>query len=400
MFLQIHPTKCRNKDYKKLCRRLCGKKKTDNFDHSSFLKKRPPLNNPSSTSKKARTETVVEDGDDNIEVLNNKSYCTTLWDMWETVKLHDKSINGNGVTIAFLDSGINITHEAFKGRIIAVNDITCSGNLDLTTDQRGHGTLCASIACGAAFKSIGSKEQTVQVLAGVAPAANIVMYKITGSAGQADATMITKALKQCLEDKQRYSIDIVLLPYGSHNYDLELCNAIDALITQGILVVTASGNDGEWKKISYPGRLGHTICVGAHDKHGHTTPNTSRGHALDFTAPGDSLTGASSVHPSMFTTASGTSFAAACVAGLLALIIQRARDTATSNAKQFLGIKPSVNELVHHQYTIKKVLMDISKNPSEHNESNGHGWLKPSEMLLSDHKLLDLLYKDVQSTKV
>ena len=40
----------------------------------------------------------------------------------------------------------------------------------------------------------GSKGQSVQVPAGVAPGANIVVYKITGSAGQAHNAMITKAL--------------------------------------------------------------------------------------------------------------------------------------------------------------------------------------------------------------
>ena len=84
-------------------------------------------------------------------------------------------------------------------------------------------------------------------------------------------------------------------------------------------MVTASGNHGELKEISYPARSGHTICVGAHDMYGNTTPYTSKGHALDFTASGENLTGASSVHPSMFTTGGGTSLAAACVAGLLAL---------------------------------------------------------------------------------
>ena len=324
-----------------------------------------------------------------------------MWERWKTDELHERGITGKGVTVALLDSGINIAHEAFKGRILVVNDITCNGNIDLTTDRSGHGTLCASIACGAAFKSFGSKGQNIPIPAGVAPGANIVMYKITDKAGQADAAMITKALEQCLEDKERHSIDIVLLPYGSDNYDLKLCRAVDALICQGVLVVTASGNYGEWKEIPYPAKFCHTICVGAHNKDGHTTLNTSGGQALDFTALGENLIGASSVHPAMFTTRGGTSLAAACVAGLLALIIQRTRDIADikSNAELLLGIKPSVNELVHDQDTIKKVLRQISKN-SEHKTSDGYGLLKPTNMLVSDKELLEMLYKDVLTTSM
>lgn len=351
----------------------------------------------------------MEDQSDRTEIKRDKipvsqsSYSTILWDQWKTDELHYKGITGRNVTIAFLDSGMNIAHEAFNthkafaGRRIVVNDITDSGDIDLTTDRSGHGTLCASIACGVPFQSTGSHGQSIRVPAGVAPEANIVMYKITERAGQAHTAMITKALSQCLEDKEKYNIDIVMLPYGSDSYDCNLCAALDALINQGVLVVTASGNNGKLKEISYPARFGHTICVGAHDKHGETTGCTSKGRALDLTAPGENLTGASSVHPSMFTTGGGTSLAAACVAGLLALIIQRARDIAKSNAKQYSGSEASIDKLVHHQDTIKKVLRNISRN-SEHKESDGYGRLQPAAMLLNDHKLLELLYADFQSS--
>ena len=337
---------------------------------------------------------MINDGP--TEELNNKACYTTLLDLWRTGELHDNGIDGEGVTIAFLDTGINIAHEAFKGRIDTIHDITCSGNIDLTTDRNGHGTLCASIACGAAFKSTGSKGQDVQVPAGVAPAANIIMYKITGSAGQAHADMITKGLKQCSLDKDRYGIDIVLLPFGSGNYDYEQGKVISVLRSQGVLVVTASGNNGELKDISCPARFGHTICVGAHDKYGNTTPYTTKGRALDFTAPGENLVGASSIHPSMMTTEGGTSVAAACVAGLLALIIQRARDIASD--PRLSGTEPSVNKLVHDQDIVKEVLRNISKNSSEHKKSCGYGCLKPTAMLFHNQKLLELLYQDVLTT--
>ena len=285
-------------------------------------------------------------------------YSTTLWDQWKTDELHQKGITGKGVVIAVLDSGIYVAHKAFEGKGIIVNDITENGNIYVMTDPSGHGTLCASIASGSSFQSVGSKGRSIRVPAGVAPGADIVMYKITSSTGQAHAAMITKALNQCLKDKDKYNIDIVLLPYGSDSYDCDLCEAIDALVAKQVLVVTASGNSGILKNISYPASFGHTICVGAHDKYGNTTCNTSKGRALDFTAPGEYLTGASSVHPTMFTTEGGTSFAAACVAGLLALMIQRTRDIANSKRP---GNQPSINKLVHHQDTIKKVFEEHFK---------------------------------------
>ena len=49
--------------------------------------------------------------------------------------------------------------------------------------------------------------------AGVAPGAKIVMYKITDDSGRAHTDTITKALQQCIEDKEWYKIDIKLFCY-------------------------------------------------------------------------------------------------------------------------------------------------------------------------------------------
>ena len=179
-----------------------------------MLQKRPPLTDCTNTFKRRCTEISAtgEDTDhfntteiESVKIpVSRSSYSTILQEHWRISELHENCINGEGVTIAFLDSGINIPHGAFTRRVRAVKDIMCNGNIDLTTDRSGHGTLCASIACGAAFKSTGSTGQTVHIPAGVAPAANIVMYKITGSTGQAEAGMITKALQQCLVDGWRF----------------------------------------------------------------------------------------------------------------------------------------------------------------------------------------------------
>ena len=169
MCVYLQTAKSRNKEYKKFCKQLCGKKKIDSYDEEYFREKRPPLQDTSNACKRAHTETALgEDSntshsdqinDELTEMSSDRSYFTVLWDQWKTGELHKKGITGKGVTVALLDSGISIAHEAFKGRILVVNDITCNGNIDLTADQSGHGTLCASIACGAAFKSFSCSRE-------------------------------------------------------------------------------------------------------------------------------------------------------------------------------------------------------------------------------------------------
>ena len=329
--------------------------------------------------------------------LPSKSILNECWRINELHKQKKNKITGKGVTIAFLDSGININHEAFGGRIIAVNDIKGDGTIDLTTDSFGHGTMCASVACGASFKASGING-CLTVPAGVAPGAKIVMYKITDDNGRAHTTAITEALKKCAEDKKRYNIDIVLLPYGCDHHDIiDQDGAILDLIKNGVLIVTASGNQGCKNDVSYPARLGLSICIGSHDMHYHTMNYTSRGRALDYIAPGEYLAGACAKNPTAFTIERGTSYAAASVAGLLALIIEFVSNqkVAPSNARV-----PSFQELVHNQFVMKRVLRKISRYHTRHDEDYGYGHLNPSEIFSKKGKELEkFFYQDVLDNK-
>ena len=296
------------------------------YDRSYFLKRPASQDETGHARKKRRIDEADINASSDVPDVNDSGAAkwhgdNILWKCWKTDKLHQKQINGEGVTIAFIDSGINITHSAFFNRIVAVNDITRSGTIDLTTDHNGHGTMCASVACGALFK-LKENNKTITIPAGVAPKAKLVMYKVTDSTGHSDPEKIAVALEQCLEDKDIYNIDIVLIPYGSSCYSFRQDKAIQNLSLANVLVVTASGNYGKRENLPYPARLGRSICVGAHDNLCITTDCTTKGQALDFTAPGTNLVGASSLHPTAYAIESGTSCAAACVAGLLALIIQ------------------------------------------------------------------------------
>ena len=160
-------------------------------DRSYFLKRSASQDETGHTRKRRRIDKAdINAGLDMLGVVNDSGAAkwhddNILWKCWKTDKLHRKQINGEGVTIAFIDSGINITHGAFCNRIVAVNDITRSGTIDLTTDHNGHGTMCVSVACGALFK-IKEDNKTITIPAGVAPKAKLVMYKVTDSTGHSD----------------------------------------------------------------------------------------------------------------------------------------------------------------------------------------------------------------------
>jgi len=143
------------------------------------------------------------------------------------------------------------------------------------------------------------------------------------------------------------------------------------------------------------GRLGSSICIGAHDNHCSTTNGTLR----DFTAPGEELVVASSLHSTAYAIASGTSFAASCVAGLLALIIQfTTNQECNSRILKKLNIpedfQPSLNELVHTQAAMKKLLQNFS-NYHQHTQEDSFGHINVPKLFDDKYGLLKKLYEDV-----
>ena len=90
---------------------------------------------------------------------------------------------GEGVTIAIIDTGIDIDHEEFAspGKLVAPRD-TSANDANPRPDQRGenHGTACAGVACGDG--TVGAS--------GVAPRAKLMpirMVSALGSQGEANA---------------------------------------------------------------------------------------------------------------------------------------------------------------------------------------------------------------------
>src|SRR5262249_17470130 len=87
----------------------------------------------------------------------------------------DNTLDGSGVTIAILDSGIDSNHKSFAttGKIKFSKDFTGENRTD---DPWGHGTHVAAIAAGDGTPTAGAYE-------GIAPGAKLVNLRVLDSNG-------------------------------------------------------------------------------------------------------------------------------------------------------------------------------------------------------------------------
>lgn len=177
-------------------------------------------------------------------------------------ELHEQGIQGRGVTIAVIDSGI-VEHEDFAGRIKHFKDFSTRGNRT-PTDPVGHGTHVAGIAAGDG-----------ELIDGVAPGAELVGLRI-----QTPLEAI-KALEWTVENKDKYSIDVINVSLGVEanlpSREDPFAQATQKAIDEGLVTVVASGNECFTThcqgSISSPGTLADAITVGAYNDRGTADPH-------------------------------------------------------------------------------------------------------------------------------
>jgi hypothetical protein len=256
-------------------------------------------------------------------------------EIWEYHDEKGKSLTGNGVNIAIIDTGVNYKHvdlkDNYKGGYDFVN------NDDDPMDDHGHGTHCAGIA-------LGSGETSNYVTVGVAPMANLYAYKAVNSNGEGLVSDILNAIQQALEE----GVDIISLSLGNNNTmaspDSILSQAADNAVDAGLIVVAAAGNDGDEGPISSPGCARKVICVGATDNNDNIASFTSHGPVdlgdgnylikPDIVAPGVKIKSCSLKWD--YIIKSGTSMATPHVAGAAALILQNNPNLSPQEVKKIL----------------------------------------------------------------
>lgn len=146
-------------------------------------------------------------------------------------RLHDIGIKGKGIKVGIIDSGIDLSHEVFAGRTIKGFDYLGAKRTEVISDVHGHGTFVASVFGGLSSKFVG-----------VAPEADIRMYRVLNSKNQGLFEKVVEAAEQALADKVHLISISIGTPMSSYKKN-SLGQRLQA-IAKKIPVVVSSGNDG------------------------------------------------------------------------------------------------------------------------------------------------------------
>lgn len=259
-------------------------------------------------------------------------------------ELHFQGIDGTGVTVAVIDSGI-ARHEDFGDRIKAFKDFASSRRAP--HDPRGHGTHVAGIILGDGEK-----------VDGIAPRAELVGCRVS-SPDEA-----VKAIDWVIANREKYSIDVVNLSLGAPAHadptKDELRKAADRAVAAGLVVVASAGNECNGNvcldSITSPGISSNVITVGALDDHAtmkrsddniwsKSSQGTKRSGKPDLVAEGVNVVSvlapksdyADHAGPDAhYVSASGSSQATSMVTGAVALLLQVNPSLTNQDIKQIL----------------------------------------------------------------
>ena len=174
------------------------------------------------------------------------------------------SLDGTGVGIAIVDSGIYSAHKSIGSRVVYSQDFTGQNRVD---DPFGHGTHVASAAAGNASLYSGS-------YGGIAPNAHLINLRVLNSEGVGATSQVLGALDWIYSNRIAYNIRVTNLSLGAPavtTYKNDpLCVAVRKLSDAGVVVVAAAGNDGkdefgrkQYGAIHAPGNEPSAITVGA-----------------------------------------------------------------------------------------------------------------------------------------
>jgi subtilisin family serine protease len=240
--------------------------------------------------------------------------------------------NGDKVLVAVIDSGIDLGHPELQGVVAGSYDA-----LGTAEKPHRHGTAIAGAIAAHAR------------LMGAAPATRLLAIRAFGSTG-IDAEATTTAILKGIEYATTRNARVINMSFAGPA-DPAMSRLLARAHDKGVVLVAASGNLGPKSAPQYPAADPNVIAVSATDPDDKIFRAASIGQHIALTAPGVDIL--LPVPNRDYTIFSGTSFSAAYVSGVAALVLQRAPE-----------LKPNV---------VRDILERTAKDLGEHGKDKQYG---------------------------
>ncbi|MEU5155542.1 S8 family serine peptidase [Glycomyces sp. NPDC021274] len=211
--------------------------------------------------------------------------------------------SGTGVEAFVLDTGVNLEHQEFEGRIGEGYDFI-DDDAD-PADCHGHGTHVAGTVGGSTY--------------GVAKDVTILPVRVLDCQGSGSYAAIIAGIDWVAANAGESAVANMSL---GGSFSQALNDAISAAVESGVTFAIAAGNEGQDACNVSPGSEPSAITVGATDKDDAAASFSNFGECVDLLAPGVGITSAWIDGTDAEKTISGTSMATPHVAGVAALFLE------------------------------------------------------------------------------
>ena len=278
-------------------------------------------------------------------------------------KVWDLGYTGAGVVVAVVDSGVNYEHLDLADHLWDGGEEFPHHGYDIVNDDNdpmddmGHGTHCSGTVLG---------DGTAGSLTGIAPEATLMCVKSIKADGFGGAVNIAGGMEWSVE----HGCDLISMSLGMVNAGIAdkeiLRRTCESILDAGIIALVCAGNEGAFQfyapipnnvrvpascpppyldpdQMANPGPLSCVMAVGAVNYNDAAAGFTSQGPVTwqdtefgdyaynpgiglirpDVCAPGVSIKSLDYENTSGYTSMDGTSQATPCVAGIVALMLEK-----------------------------------------------------------------------------
>lgn len=239
----------------------------------------------------------------------------------------EKTLGSDKVTIAIVDSGLDLDHPDLKGKLVAGYNSVTPGQAP--KDDVGHGTHVAGIAAASTNNGVG--------VAGLAANSKIMPVKVLGD-GTGSAASVADGIIWAAD----HGADVINMSLGFYEENDTLAKAVAYALSKNVVVVATMGNNNIERK-RFPAAFPGVIAVGSTAKGDTRSTFSNYGNWMSVSAPGTDILSTFPSYPVTigggkdgYASLSGTSMAAPLVAGLCGLVRSQHPGMAPAEVKKLV----------------------------------------------------------------